>query len=118
ITDSTACCLYNSSSADCTSDMDEDRQPKTVRASTVPEILLPSARSSPSAPTFSWVAQATDDEHTASLAKASITSLILNDEDFPALPAVGSVKPQKKDKPSTASRGSSESKGKKRSHVN
>ncbi|EEY23318.1 predicted protein [Verticillium alfalfae VaMs.102] len=117
-TDSTACCLYNSSSADCTSDMDEDRQPQTVRASTVPEIPLPSARSSPSAPTFSWVAQATDDEHTASLAKASITSLILNDEDFPALPAVGSVKPQKKDKPSPASRGSSESKGKKRSHVN
>ncbi|KAG7113653.1 hypothetical protein HYQ44_008355 [Verticillium longisporum] len=108
-TDSMAFCLYNSSSADCTSDMDEDHQPKTVRASTDPEIPLPLARSSPSAPTFSWVAQTTDDEATASLAKASITSRTLNDEDFPALPAVGSVKPQKKDKPSTASRGSSES---------
>ncbi|CRK22492.1 hypothetical protein BN1708_013428, partial [Verticillium longisporum] len=117
-TDSMAFCLYNSSSADCTSDMDEDHQPKTVRASTDPEIPLPLARSSPSAPTFSWVAQTTDDEATASLAKASITSRTLNDEDFPALPAVGSVKPQKKDKPSTASRGSSESKGKKRSHAN
>ncbi|RBQ89061.1 hypothetical protein VDGD_04665 [Verticillium dahliae] len=116
--DSTASCLYTSSSADCISDMDEDHQPNTMRASSVPEIPHPSARSSPSAPAFSWVAQTRDNEHTAGLAKAPITSRILNDVDFPALPAVGSVKPQKKDKPATASRGSSESKGKKRSHAN
>ncbi|KAF3357011.1 hypothetical protein VdG1_03569 [Verticillium dahliae VDG1] len=116
--DSTASCLYTSSSADCISDMDEDHQPNTMRASSVPEIPHPSARSSPSAPAFSWVAQTRDNEHTAGLAKAPITSRILNDVDFPALPAVGSVKPQKKDRPATASRGSSESKGKKRSHAN
>ncbi|KAH6664318.1 hypothetical protein EV126DRAFT_464667 [Verticillium dahliae] len=115
--DSTASCLYT---IICRLHFRHGRRPSTKYDARKfrPGNPTPVGAFLPSAPAFSWVAQTRDNEHTAGLAKAPITSRILNDVDFPALPAVGSVKPQKKDKPATASRGSSESKGKKRSHAN